>query len=501
MPLDDLDGSFSVPTRDEIATKFRRDYGIVSPESDTSDGTQPDVQAKTLAITLLPIYSDAVLITGGINEDEATGARLDRVGARYGVPRPQAVGASGYVAVSAADSGGTIQEGDEIKNRQTKKRYEAAETKYVVNGGLIRIRGIDTGPATNLAEGVTLQWSSPRPGIGQTATIFTGGLTGGADVADDATYLPLIQEARRNPPNGNNEAAVQRAVRSTPGLAIGAVFTYACVFGPGTLAFAFLLSTPAGSDPVLRIPNAAQRAAALAWMTGQLGGDDSYFCAQVAASPEPFSLRVTWDLGSPGWQDAVPWPAFRAKGLPPGNSGAVVVLAAGSATSFTLGAENADYTGAASPQAGQTIAFWDSDALLFRRKIIAHVTGAGPWTIDCLDSGANGSDTSYVPRPSQRAMPWSDSLSALIQPTLSYFSKLGPGEMFASFSDEGRRQRRNPKPPKMYPQAVSTDAILPILALANVQSATLVEGGAPVPVGYPGIHVNMRTLSELSVFP
>src|SRR4051812_22309504 len=125
MALDDLPGTIAVPTRDEIATKFRRDYGIVSPESDTSDGTQPDVLAKTVAITLLPVYSDAVLITGGINEDEATGKRLDRVGERYGVPRPQPVGASGYVSVSAADSGGTIQEGDEIKNRQTKKRYEA----------------------------------------------------------------------------------------------------------------------------------------------------------------------------------------------------------------------------------------------------------------------------------------------------------------------------------------------------------------------------------------
>jgi uncharacterized phage protein gp47/JayE len=69
------------------------------------------------------------LIANGINEDEATGKRLDRVGARYGQPRPQAVGASGYVFVSAADGGGTIQEGDEIKNRQTGKRYEAAETK------------------------------------------------------------------------------------------------------------------------------------------------------------------------------------------------------------------------------------------------------------------------------------------------------------------------------------------------------------------------------------
>src|SRR4051794_35004339 len=108
MALDDLPGTLETPTRGEIETQFRRDYGIVSPESDTTDGSQPDVLAKTVAITLLPLSSDAVLIANGINEDDATGTRLDRVGARYGVKRPQAVGASGYVTVSAADGGGTI---------------------------------------------------------------------------------------------------------------------------------------------------------------------------------------------------------------------------------------------------------------------------------------------------------------------------------------------------------------------------------------------------------
>jgi uncharacterized phage protein gp47/JayE len=498
MALDDLPGTLEVPTRDEIATAFRRDYGIVSPESDTTDGTQPDVLAKTVAITLLPIYSDAVLIANGINEDNATGKRLDRVGARYGVPRPQAVGASGYVFVNA--NSGTIQADDEIKNRQTSKRYRAATATPVVDKSPVFIIGRDTGPATNLPEGTTLQWSSPRPGIGQTATVATGGLTGGADVADDATYLALIQEARRNPANADNDAAIQKAVRETPGIAIAAVFSYPGIFGPGTYGYAFLLATPAGSDPALRIPNTAQRATVAAWVTGQLGGADSYFCLQVAASLTDITFRAVWDPGARGWLDSVPWPAYKPAGNV-GTAGTVYVSAGVSPTQFTLSTDNSYYSDAVQPQVAQSIGLWDSAALLFRKKTITSVTGTGPWTITTDPTGLSGSDTTFTPFLGNRAMPWSDSLVDFGKPVIAYFNNFGPGEQFASFSLDGRRQRRNPAPPKKYPQQISTDAIVPILALPSIQSATLVEGVAPVPVGTPGISVYLRTLNQLAVFP
>jgi len=501
MALDDLPGTLETPTRGEIETQFRRDYGIVSPESDTSDGTQPDVLAKTVAITLLPIYSDAVLIANGINEDSATGDRLDRVGARYKVFRPKAVGASGYVYVSAAPSGGTVQLRDEIKNRLTKKRYEAIESKTLADGAPIRIIGLDTGPATNLPEWTTLQWSSPRQGIGQTATVAPGGLTGGADVADDATYLALIREARRNPPNADNDAAIQAAVRSTPGLAIASVFSYPCVFGPGTYAFAFLLATPADASPDLRVPNTSQRLAALAWLTGQMPGDDSYFCAQVVKLPVTFTLQLAWDPGSSGWLDASPWPPYRARGLPAGTAGAMLVTGSPAAIAFELSTENGDYTGISAPQIGQSIGFWDSVALKFRKKLIIGVTGAGPYEITADPVGLTGSDTTYAPAVGARAMPWSDSLADLAKPVLDYFNNLGPGEMFASFSGDGRRQRRNPVPPKNYPNSVTNNAVMSILGLRSVQSAAVVEGTAPITVGTPGITVYQRTLLEIAVFP
>lgn len=506
MALDDLPGKLETPARDEIATGYRRDYKLVSPESDTSDGSQPDVQAKTLAVTLLPVYSNGVLIANAINEDAATGVRLDRVGARYGVTRPKAKGASGYVSVSAAEGGGTIQAGDELKNRQSGKRYEAAETKFVNDGTPIRVRGKDTGPATNLEPGVSLQWSNPRPGVGPLATVQDdgegNGLIGGADVADDASFLLVIQEARRNPPNADNDAMVQRTVSETPDVAVQQCFTYPCWLGPGTLAYAFTLATPTNGNPESRIPIPAQCTSTLAWLTSQLPSDDSYFVAQIVKFAASVSFRVEWEAGALGWADAAPWPAFAPDGLAPGSAGAIVVTSQFSATQFTLGTDNGDYTGVIQPQVGQTIGFFDwIGALKFRAKRIKAITGTGPWVIE---TDLVVSDQTYSPLFGQRAMPWADSLVDLVTPVLKYFNQLGPGEMFDTFPSDGRRRRRMPRAPKKYPQMVTSSLETPIRALGSISSADLLPGpgvGIMPPTGTPGLTVNMFTLGDLCAFP
>lgn len=504
MALDDLPGTLETPARDDIATAYRRDYGLVSPESDTSDGTQPDVQAKTLATTLLPVYSDAVLIANGINEDAATGKRLDRVGARYGVTRPQAAGASGYVTVSASAGGGTIQANDELRNPQSGKRYHAVPTQFCSNGDKIRVVGTDTGPATNLAGGTVLQWSSPRPGIGQTAVVFTdgnnNGLTGGAEVADDASYLKLIQSARRNPPNASNDAQIMAVIRATPGLAVEQVFTYPCLFGPGTSAFAFTLASPVGTDPAIRVPNTAQLTAALANLVGQLDGDDSFFGLMITADGISMAFQITWDPSALGWVDSTPWPPYQSPFPPAGTAGVVsVVFAPATPQSFQLHTDNGDYTNVVQPQVGQTIGFWDQSGLVIRKKKITAITGAGPWNVTCA-SGTD--DQTYTPQGGQRAMPWSDSLNDLVPPILAYMRKLGPGEQFASFSSDGRRQRRNPRPPKIYPQGITNDIQTPLLALPSVVSATIRDGlGITAAVGTPGISVDMLVPLQLAFFP
>jgi uncharacterized phage protein gp47/JayE len=509
MALDDLPGEFITPKREEIVIKYKRDYALRNPDADVAEGSQPDLDARTEADTLVPVYSDARLIADGINEDDATGARLDRVGARYGKARGKKTGATGYVAVATASGGGNVEVGDALKNAATNIRYEAAETKHVNDGEHIRVRGFDKGPKTNVDAGVVLQWSSPRPGISQNATVVAqtdgSGLSGGADEESDERYRESIRKRRRNPPASGNDAHVIETIRETPDVPIEEVFTFAAVFGGGSHAFTFttLPSEPGAS----RLPTAAQLETAYAYLVGQFPGDGSYFGMAIIASALDVIVGIDWDQEATGWADAVTWPPYYATTVGGGAPGAVVVTSATSATAFVLRTNNDDYTNVKQPVVGQHLAFWDSrvrpTGRVFRKKTILTVTGTGPWTVTC-DTANGASDTSYTPVVGQRAMPWSDSLPDVEDAVVEAFDAFGPYELYATLPGDGRKQRRFPRPPKEFPQSFENQRVTnPVGIIDAVQAVTIKEtvGSTTPAVGTPGVSVNLLTLGYVSVFP
>jgi hypothetical protein len=207
---------------------------------------------------------------------------------------------------------------------------------------------------------------------------------------------------------------------------------------------------------------------------------------------------VTWAESATGWEDVAPWPPYYAPAATPGG---IVVSAATSATSFTLDTDDSDYTDVQQPQNGQTIAFYDPDEFVFRRKRILSFTGTGPWVITC-DTTNDVSDTSYTPAVGQRACPWSDSLDILLPGIHAYFDSLGPGEVFASFYDEGRRQKRQPRPPREWPHTLTTRDLIGAVTADEVDDVEALEGDGLTPtIGTPGVLVYQLKLRWLSVFP
>jgi hypothetical protein len=511
MAQEDLEKPFAVPTRDKVARDYRRDYALRVPEVDVSDGSKVDAEARTFADNVMPIYSDAIKVADGINEDAATGTRLDRAGERIGVKRPKAHGAGGYVAVTAAPGGGAILTGDKLRNRQTRMLYEAAEDKLSIqNGEHIRVRGVDKGPASNVKAGTVLHWENPRAGIGQNATVVAqsdgSGLTGGANTAEDSQYLPIIKDRRQNPPSADNEAAVRDSVRRTPDAPIEAVFTYPTPFGPGTLGFTFTISPEAiGAS---RMPDAFLPAA-LAQVMSEFNSD-GYFAIDIAEDPKTVIYKVDWDLSVLGWTDAVAWPPHYATTPPGGTPGGIIVNTVTSAQAFTLRTNNNNYTDVVQPSGTQTLGFWDPDAVIddgngnkrrgtFRKKICT-ITGTGPWTVTA--NSLAGDDRDFAPSVGQRVSPWSDSLVDLVSPTLKYFAGFGPGELFAALPADGRRHRRHPRPPKQWPNAISTDLIAPLTQLGSVANIVLQEGNGETTLtgDLEIVRVNLIVLSDLAVF-
>lgn len=463
MALADLPDGFVTFNRDEIENRYKRDYALRNPEADVISG-QPDLDAKLAADLVLPLYYDAKLIVEGMNEDEATGPRLDLVGERIGLPRGAARGASGYVAVQAAAGGGTIITGDEIENPQTRKKYEAAETRLRQDGEHIRIRAKSAGPETDVEAGTVLRWTSPRPGIGQNATVVEQsggrGLTGGAEAQGDTRYQDAIHAQKQNPPAGDNDAEIVAVIAKTPDVSVEQVFTYPGIYGGGSSAFNFTTLAPRlGAS---RIPTEAQGTAALEWLRAQMPGDNSYFPLVQESEDLVLAFSVSWATG--GWDDVTPWPAEYADG--------VEVVSATSATAFVLDGSGAD------PVVGQTVGLWDPVLYKFQRKTFLTVTGTGPWTVTC-DTANGASDTTYTPVAGQLVSPWSDNLQAVPAPVLTYMATLGPGEIFDEDEipdEEGRRRIREPRAPKAWPYATTAKVTVDLATLAAVADVAPLAG-------------------------
>lgn len=499
MALDRFPGTVQVYSRAEMAAKWKRDYQLRIPAADVGPNSLPEIEAGLFSEQAMIVHNDAIVIGRSTNVDDAQGTALDeKHGNPIGVPRLGATGASGFVIVSAAASGTTIFEGDELTYQATNGRYRCTVTALYDDGENVPVEGIDTGTASDLAAGSILQWVSPRSGCNSTCEVYEqsdgSGLTGGAEAENDDDYKVRIKFRLANPPASGNDSAYLEAIEAYPGIGIQKGFTFPCITGPGVSAITFTLrpSAPGAS----RIPNPAQLAAVKAALRTTFPADDGIYAAQLIAENVTIVLAITWRKRAKGWADAAPWPEYVDPAV------AVAASPAPTATTFRL----TTTTSTTTPQVGQTIAFYDAANLAFRNKRIGAVSvvSAGlSWDLTA-DTANNASDTSYTPVAGDIASPWSESLNLLVTPIVEFFDALGPGEMVATFADPGTRQRRQPENPETWPSAISNRLASAIQALPSVNDAELTEPAAlpyEPTVGVPGVSAYLLQLANLGVYP
>lgn len=492
-----------VPSRDDLTTQWKNDVNFRAPAISTDTGTLPDIDANVEADIVLPIFSESSRQADVETLDGQDSTQLNTTCRDLGIPtKLPATGSSGYVNVSTAAGGATIAQGQEIKHLPTGLRWTCAVGGVYTSSTPVPIVGTDMGPQTNLPFGTVLTWSSPPAGLLAQATVFRDsenrGLTGGADVETDDEQRNRIRNARAFPAVSGNDAAYQKAALETPGVALGAAFTYPCDLGSGTTSVAILLR-PATSG-ASRIPNNVQIGLVRGYVTVQMAKDDSASYPSVLSSPVDLKLGVVWAQGAASWTDST-------SAWPPAAAGTYdyAVSASVDATHFTISTTDPF---AVAPQAGLTIGFFveanvvASPDNVFVRKRILSVTGSNPWTI-VVDTANNASDTTYTPAVGDRAMPWSDSLALLSPSVVSYFDGLGPGEEFATFFDDGYRQRRNPPDPKTWPKSLTNKSLIGIEELDAIEDVAIVSPATPhdPPIGTPGVLVYLLTLNSLSVYP
>lgn len=514
MPIDNLPGVLTTTTRDAERDRWLRDYLFHNPADSTAPGTQPYIQASTMADAVMPVYSDLAKLAQAQNPHEVSGAQLELEASPLIGKKLAAVGASGAVTISASVGGAQIFRGDEVVINDV--RYQCTATALYQDGDRVPVAGIDTGPKTNQRAGTPGKWSSPRPGCATNCTVAAqidgNGLTGGHDAETDDQYRTRWLMAQANPAGGGNDAQVQALAEDQEkhGVAVQKAFTFPSIFGPGSNSVAIVMvGDSLGSS---RIPTASQLATVMSYLTSQLP-PDGYFGARTLPSNVDVTFRIAWDRNAAGWIDLNPWPTYSSIGTDITNR-AIIVSAATNALSFTLASRDGTYSGLTPPVPGKRIAFYDNANATFVRKTILTVTGTGPWAITC-DGSNLASDTAYVPIVNQRVSPWSDNLKRskldtaphVVTGVLEYFASLGVGEQLATsyLFDPAGRQRRSPiATPSTWPNVLTASDLTTAARVDGVVAdVSPVEPTLPyyTPYGSPGTLVYLLQLRHMTFLP
>lgn len=490
---DNLPGRLIIPTRDEIIAKYKRDYKLRVPGSNTDAGSQVDVDARMLADLSSTVYANALTISQSVSRQTRTALALDDDAKSRGTTRRGASSAVGSVRVRAAGGGGTIAVG--TIGVVGGLRYRCTATANYIDGDLVPVQAVDTGATTNQPAGALLVWASPPAGIGPTAIVDAQpdgtGLSGGGAPESDDELRDRLDKLSGTPTVSGNDAEYQELTRSTPGLAVEAAFTYPAIQGSGTICVTFTMRSDS------RIPSAAQILEVQNWVLGQMPASDAATFGTVVAHPVVARLALAWQPDVPGWLDRTPWPAATDNAY---------VVSATDATHFIVHSITR-------PPEQTTFAVFDGTVFRRKRALDVVADGTNLYRITC-DTRYGVSDTAYVPAVGRKLSPWSDSLSSLIAPVKAEFAKLGPGEQTGTFDDPTLRKHRSPSPYRQWPNILSSKFVAAISSLSTVQTADVARWGTipreptvnnlidmpyETPVGSPGLSY-LITLGDLCAF-
>jgi uncharacterized phage protein gp47/JayE len=362
--------------------------------------------------------------------DAAGGSNLDRWLAQLGLARNPAIGSTGLVTFTASIRTGILIVAGTQATDANGLRYMVTTTGTYTPGTQLPFNSIDTGAATNHANGDTLTWVTPPPFCASTVTVGTpggsNGLGGGLDSevgVDEPPRQRLLQRMSTPPAGGNWADVVNWALQSAPGIVQGCA-VYPALLGAGTVFFAVFqapqLTAPLGST-------SKNRAITSAVMTGQVipyvqGSYPEH--ALVVGTPvanQPVDLAFILSLpaaptASPpglggGWLDGSPWPTTTGPGTGPATVGTV--------TSSTVFQVNT----IAAPTAGVSHIAWLNPAnwTLYTATVLSYTGASSPYTVT-IDTPMPGIATGmYV-------FPQSVNQQNYVNAYFQAFSLMGPGE-------------------------------------------------------------------------
>jgi len=406
----------AIAVRDDILRTIKNGIirqGVANPY--VGPASDFHIIATALGNEMAVVGASAVVKADAQMPDTATGEDLKREGELLDRAKQGAAGSiGGIVLESSADS--PVETGRELTDTAG-LRFAVIIGGTYADGATIPIRAIDTGAATNHAEGDVLRWVSAPPYSSPTALVATGGLTNGIDAEDDEVFRERILAVYRTPPGaGNWEHVAEIAEESIA--SVQKAFVYPAIQGPGTVHVA--IAAAPTDDSVSRVVASATVSGVVdPYIKGKLPTHAHIVTTTVTdvntdvaiglSLPEAPTANPPGPGG--GWTNGTPWPSVDGT-----STFRCTVTAVTSTTQFTVDATTA-------PTINVTRIAWysHSEQKLYTALVTAYSGTSGTYLIT-IDNPFTGIATgAYIWPECQNAQTYVDAV-------LEHFKLMGPGE-------------------------------------------------------------------------
>lgn len=450
--------------RDDILRSLRNFLlGLGVPNPNVGPNSDYYGIATALGNELAVIGANGIITADQLCPDTASGTFLDRWLAAVGLSRNAATNSFGQVTIALSTSTTNIVAGAQLFD-SAGLRYQVTVSGTYANGGQVPVSSIDTGAATNHANGDVLTWVTAPAYSAPTVTVGipngTDGLEGGNDSEANNDEPPRARLLARlqNPPKGGNSSDIAGwASASTPD--VQSCYVYPAFLGPATVGFA-VCAAPQTTQPLSStsknrdLPSALITGTVLPYVQGLL--PEHALCVGTSVANQAVDIAFSLALpaaatASPpgpggGWLDGTPWPSSISGTTP------VTVTSVTNSTQFVVNAVTAP-----TPNVSHISWISPNNWQLYSATVLSVPSGSsGAYTI-IIDTPMPGIGSgNYI-------FPASQNQQTYLTAVFDSFALMGPGEWLPSSSSLIGRGFRHPIPTLTNPSSLTASMLKAII--------------------------------------
>lgn len=251
--------AFARPTLTELINRTLADTTSRLSVDELLRRADAEVLARVLAGAAHGLYGYIDWLSRQILPDTSESEWLERHASLWlSEGRKPAAAATGAVSFTGV-SGSVVPSGTVLQTAAGVQVATTEEITLATGTGSATAEAVDAGEAGNLIAGTPLSLVSPITGVQSSATVVSGGLTGGADIEDDEALRDRVIARIQQPPQGGCAYDYEAWTLQVEG--VTRAWVYAQELGLGTVTVRFVRD-----DDASLIPDAAEVATVQAYI-------------------------------------------------------------------------------------------------------------------------------------------------------------------------------------------------------------------------------------------